>query len=106
MSFPRRSARTVDTPSPRRRRWWGTSVALALVLAGCAAPPGGRGDGGRILGRHGRGRLVARICGRIGGLVVAGTVLGCGLLAGCGVVRRGLAVGRRGPRGPPGRPLP
>ncbi len=103
MSFPRPSARTVDTPSPRRRRWWGTSVALALVLAGCAAPPGGRGDGGRILGRHGRGRLVARICGRIGGLVVAGTVLGCG------VVRRGLAVGRRrprGPRAPPGSPLP
>lgn len=43
MSFPRPSARTVDTPSPRRRRWWGTSVALALVLAGCAAP---QGDGG------------------------------------------------------------
>lgn len=43
MSFPRRSARTVDTPSPRRRRWWGTSVALALVLAGCAAPQGDEG---------------------------------------------------------------
>ena len=43
MSFPRPSARTVDTPSPRRRRWWGTSVALALVLAGCAAPQGDEG---------------------------------------------------------------
>ncbi|VWX49682.1 hypothetical protein MICRO80W_20104 [Micrococcus luteus] len=50
-------------------------------------PAGGRGDGGRVLRRHGRCRLVARICGRIRGLVVAGTVLGCGLLAGCGVVQ-------------------
>ena len=91
MSFPRPSARTVDTPSPRRRRWWGTSVALALVLAGCAAPPGGRGDGGRAVGLLGRP-------GVVGGFVLGGRV-----------VERGLAVGRRrprGPRAPPGNPLP
>ena len=40
MPFPRPSARTSGTPSPVRRRWRGTSVALALVLAGCAAPQG------------------------------------------------------------------
>lgn len=37
MPVSRQSTRSGDAPF-RAGRWWGTSVALALVLAGCAAP--------------------------------------------------------------------
>ena len=43
MPFPRQPARATAAPF-RARRWWGASVALALVLSGCAAPQDGEDD--------------------------------------------------------------